>query len=377
MASHRDYILIVLVAGIGDLILASKSIRAIRNGYPEAEIHMLTSTDAAPLARNYSYIDCVWPFPIREWRAGRLRLRDLINAMRGLSGRGYDLVVNLYASQSVAGAIRMGCLLMLSGAMERVGIDGKGLGRFLTKKIQASLLTGRHVADMMLEVARLAGGVADDSGIEVFWGIAAEERCRSLLDAGTPVVGMNPGGNRRNRRWNPANFVVVAEGLVEQEGASVVLLGGPGEEAIAERIQRSMRHNVINLAGRLELEELACIISRLDVLVTNDSAPMHIAAAVGTPQVVLFGPEDPGTFHPYTDPKLYELVCADVACRPCSKDDCVRPLCLDLIPPEFVLERSRRFIRGKFHPLGRRNGVATIATERECRVPRVFPIQSI
>jgi len=372
MAANRDRILIVLVAGIGDLILASKGIRAIRNGYPGAEVHLLASNDAAPLARNYPYVDSVVPFPIREWKSGRFRLRGLVGEMKRLRGRGYDLAVNLYPSQSVAGAFRMGCLLMFSGAAERVGIDGNGLGHFLTKKVESSRLSGRHVADAMVEIARSAGGLADNRGIEVFWGPAAEERCRRLMPAGPDgrrrIVGINPGGNRRNRRWSPANFGAVAEGLVELEGASVVLLGGPGEEAIAETIQHCMRHDVINLAGRLELEELACLISRLDLLVTNDSAPMHIAAAVGTPQVVLFGPEDPGTFHPYTDPKLYELVCADVACRPCGKDDCVRPLCLDLIMPEFVLDRSRRFLRGRSHPLERRNGSAMIVTERECRV---------
>jgi len=345
-------ILIVLIAGIGDLVLASKSIRAIHNGHPKAEIHLLTSTDAAPLARKYPYVDCVVPFPIREWKSGDIRLLGIVDEMRRLRGRGYDLVVNLYASQSVAGAIRMGCLLMLSGARERVGIDGNGLGGFLTKKLPATLLTGRHVADMMLEVARLAGAVADDGGIEVFWGSEAEERSRQVLafrtDGSGPVVGINPGGNRRNRRWNPGSFAAVADGLVERERAAVVLLGGPGEEAVAETIQRCMRHDVINLAGRLDLEELACLISRLDVLVTNDSAPMHIAAAVRTPQVALFGPEDPLAFHPYTRPELYEITCADIACRPCRQEECGNPRCLDLITPDAVLEKCQRLLKGRF-----------------------------
>ena len=349
MTQAFQKILIVLTAGIGDLILASKGIRSIRKGYPGAEIHLLTSTDAAPLARHYPYVDFVWPFPIREWKAGKLRFTNLVGVMKRLRGRASDLAVNLYASQSAAGAFRMGCLLMFSGASERVGIDSNGLGLFLTKGIPAASLSGRHVVDAMAEIARTAGGVADDRGIEVFWGPAAEECCRRLMpagpDGGRPVVGINPGGNRRNRRWSPGNFAVMADGLIEQEDAVIVLLGGPGEEGIAEAILRCMRNDVLNLSGRLALEELACVISRLNVLITNDSAPMHIASATGTPQVTLFGPEDPAAFHPYTDPGLYEIACADIGCRPCRKDDCDQPRCLDLITPESVLEKCRKLLR--------------------------------
>jgi heptosyltransferase-2 len=360
-------ILIVLTAGIGDLILASKGIRSIRTGYPGAEIHLLTSTDAAPLALHYPYVDCVWPFPIREWKAGKLRFMSFVGMMKRLRGRGSDIAVNLYASQSIAGAIRMGCLMMLSGAGERVGVDSNGLGLFLTRGIPAASLSGRHVADAMAEIARTAGGVADDRGIEVFWNPAIEERCRRLVPARAvgkrPVIGINPGGNRRNRRWSPENFAATAKRLIEKEGAAIVLLGGPSETNIAEAFLHGLRHEVVNLSGKLELDELACVISRLDVLITNDSAPMHIAAAIGTPQVTLFGPEDPAAFHPYTDPGLYEIACADIGCRPCRKDECGQPLCLDLITPESVFEKCRRLLRagnGTIMPRGS-------ATEEEKR----------
>lgn len=367
MRQHNKKILIVLIAGIGDLVLASRGIRAIRNGHPGAEIHLLTSADAAPLARNYGYIDGVTVFPIREWKAGKLRFIELLGVMKKLHRRGSDLAVNLYAADSPAGAFRMGCLLMLSGAAERVGIDGKGLGHFLTKKVHPSQLSGRHVADAMVEIARSAGGVADDRGIEVFWDPAVEDRCRRLVparaDGKQPVIGINPGGNRRNRRWSPENFAATAERLIEKEGAAIVLLGGPSETDIAEGFLHGLRHDVVNLSGKLDLDELACVVSRLDVLITNDSAPMHIAAAIGTPQVTLFGPEDPAAFHPYTDPGLYEIACADIGCRPCRKDECGQPLCLDLITPETVFEKCRRLLRagnGTIRPHGS-------ATEEEKR----------
>ena len=93
----RETILIVLIAGIGDLILASKGIRSIRRGYPEAEIHLLTSTDAAPVARNYPYIDRVWSFPIRELRRDKGHALAVLGLIRRLRGFRYRMAVNLYS----------------------------------------------------------------------------------------------------------------------------------------------------------------------------------------------------------------------------------------------------------------------------------------
>ncbi|HNS54267.1 MAG TPA: glycosyltransferase family 9 protein [Syntrophales bacterium] len=363
MSVQRECILIVLVAGIGDLVLASKGIRAIRNGYPEAEIHLLTSTDAAPLARHYPYIDRVWPFPIRELRGDRAHALAVLGLIRRLRRFRFRTAVNLYSVESAAGAFRMGSLMMLSGAAERVGIDGYGLGYFLTKKVSPSRIRGRHVADAMVEIALSAGGVADDGGIEVFWSPAAEERCRDLLPAGMPVVGINPGGLRCNRRWAPRKFAEVADRLIEQEGVIIGLLGGPGEEGIGETVLGDMRRSAVNLSGRLNLEELTCVISRLNALITNDSAPMHIAAATGTPQVALFGPEDHTLFRPYAEPGAYEIASADIGCRPCRKDECGNPLCLDLITPDVVFEKCRRLLRAAART-GEPRGRAGTAEER-------------
>jgi len=104
MAAHRDPILIVLIAGIGDLILASKGIRSIRRGYPGAEIHLLTSTDAAPVARNYPYIDRVWSFPIRELRSDKGHALAVLGLIRRLRRIRYRMAVNLYSVASATGS---------------------------------------------------------------------------------------------------------------------------------------------------------------------------------------------------------------------------------------------------------------------------------
>jgi len=355
MAAHRDCILIVLVAGIGDLILASKGIRAIRNGNPEAEIHLLTSTDAAPLARHYPYIDRVWPFPIRELRSSKGSVWAVPTLIRRLRRFRFRLVVNLYSVESAAGAMKMGMLFRAIRARHRAGHDRNGFGFFLTKRIApGTFLADRHFSEAVLTAAVAAGGVPDSNGVDVFWDRGVENRWNGFLPglheaAGAPVVGIHPGSDRSLKRWDSGRYSRVADRLVESEGARIILLGGPSETQVAGAVERGMRHPAVNLSGRLSLDDLACVISRLDLLVTNDSGPMHIGAAAGTPLVALFGPALPGQFGPCAPPGSSRLIWHQIDCRPCRQDGCRQPHCMDMITAEEVYEGCRSLLVTRPH----------------------------
>ena len=186
MDKIKKSILIVLVAGIGDLILASKSIRAIKNGYPDADIHLLTNSEAVPVAQNYRYVDYVWSFPIREMRKDKLHFLDIMKLALDLRKRKFDSAINLYIVGSWLGAIKMGFLFFLLGAKERMGHDSKGFGLFIDKKVPADAFQNRHFADAMLDIALLAGGVPDTKSIEIFW----DKKCQSCecVQSGTLVA---------------------------------------------------------------------------------------------------------------------------------------------------------------------------------------------
>jgi len=344
MNNSKDSILVVLVAGIGDLILASKSIRAIRNGFPDADINLVTSTEASVIAKNCGYVDRVWPFPIRELRDAKTYIFEMLKLVRSLRKTRFHVVVNLYRIYSWRGTITMGLLFGLLKSTIKVGHDHKGFGIFLNKKAPAETYKDRHFADAMMDIARLAGGVPDDKGIDVFWDKESEKKWEHLFppekhDPSQTQIGINAGGDRANRRWNPNNYAMVSDRLIEQFNARIVLLGGPGEEDIAQDVQSSMKHEAVNLAGQLTLNDLVYVIGRFDLLVTNDSGPMHIAAAVKTPLVAIFGPENLKLLGPYAPPDSYRVVIKDVDCRPCNKKNCKRPICLELITPEEVLEK--------------------------------------
>jgi len=342
----KEIILVVLIAGIGDLILASRSIRAIRNRFQDAKIHLLTSTEAFPIAKSYPYIDHTWAFPIRELRKSKTYIFDILRLVRELRKIDFDIVVNLYRIFSSGGAIKLGLLFILLKSYVKIGHDNKGFGLFINRKVPPGTLKDRHFADAIMEIAQEAGGIPDDKGIEVFWSQEAESKWQHLFaDPDIMRVAINPGGERANRRWNPDHYALVTDNLIDRFNARIFILGGPGEEKIAEEILIKMRNKAIDLSGQLTLNDLVYIIDQMDLLVTNDSAPMHIAAAVKTPVVAIFGPEDLRLFGPYTTPDLYRIVFKDVDCRPCKKKDCKRPLCLDQITPEEVFEKCVEILK--------------------------------
>jgi lipopolysaccharide heptosyltransferase II len=344
-----ENILIILIAGIGDLVLASKAIRSIRNGHPHAQIHLLTNSDAAPLAKNDRSIDHVWSFPIREFRKDRRFAVEILRLIGALRKIRFHSVLNLYAVDSVSGAVKMGLLFSAFPSPLKAGHDSKGLGLFLTNKVPEATFRDRHISQAMLEVALSAGGARDDQGIAVSWGSASELKWKRFFARGNGrpdrvVVGVNPGGDRQNRRWNPDRYAYVADRLIDHHGARVIVLGGPSEKGIADRIESRMRNRPENLSGQLSLDELTYVIGQFDLLITNDSGPMHIAAALGVPLVAVFGPEDPARLGPYTDPRLYRIASGRVPCSPCNKSICDNPLCLDAISSDDVLRECESLL---------------------------------
>jgi lipopolysaccharide heptosyltransferase II len=336
-------ILIVLIAGIGDLVLGSASFRALRNGNPDADLHLLTSSDAAPIAQNYGYLDQVWIFPIRELRKNKLRIFNMIKTIHQLRKVDFGIVVNLYRVISWTGAAKMGLLFSLLRTPTKIGHNRKGFGRLMDEKAPAETFQDRHFVDAMMDIAQLAGGLPDDEGIEVFWDESSEMKWQHLFSQQSSpkkrIIAINPGANTPNKRWEPENYVLVANRLMELFDVEIMLLGGPGEENIAQAIQGRITKDVTNLSGQLALNDLVYIISQSDLLITNDSGPMHIAAALKTPLVAIFGPENPIYTRPYTTEDLYRIAFKGVDCRPCQKKNCGNPVCLDLITPEEVLEK--------------------------------------
>jgi len=338
-------ILLVLVAGIGDFVMATKAIRAVRSGYPDAEIHVLTSSEGAAIAQRHPGVDRIWAFPIRELRGDRFRVRPIIRLLRQLRRTRYDIAVNLYPVGSWGGSARMGLLFSCLRARIKIGQALSLMRFFRDERRPANVFAGKHMVDVMTDVAIAIGGRSDRGGLELSCREDISGKWDALFASGggdSPqlVIGINPGGDRPNRRWPAAKFAVVARALAARCGARVLIFGGPGEESIAQEIQDALNGAALNLAGQLNLRDLPFFINRCDLLITNDSGPMHMAAALKTPVVALFGPENADFLRPYTSPDLYRVIQKPVECRPCNQATCRTGLCLEAISPAEVVERS-------------------------------------
>jgi len=162
-------------------------------------------------------------------------------------------------------------------------------------------------------------------GCRSFWDSGCENKWADLIKGKTInrlLIGINPGrGPKKQTMGSPAlrRRGRQVSGLFRRNHPP---LGGPGEEGIAREVHGNMKCEAKDLSGKLSLDDLAYLVSRLDLLVTNDSAPMHIGAATRTPLVALFGPEDPALMGPYTGTGLFRVIYKDVPCRPCSMSRC-------------------------------------------------------
>lgn len=345
MKTERESILVVLVAGIGDLVMASKSLRALRRGHPDAHIDLVTTSDAVPIAKMYPSIDRVWPFPIRELRTDKTYFLDVVTLLRRLRKTAYDFAVNLFPVNTWSGGLKMGCFFASLRANVKIGHDHDAFGLFVTRKVPPEVFL-RHRVEAMTEVASMLGGVSDGMGLEIFWDRSTERECRNFFmekesgDSTRAVVALNPGGDRRTKRWSPSRFAAVADKIADAFDARIVILGGPGDKDAGEEIRRRMRTKADNCAGKLSLPQLACFLNGCDLLITNDSGPMHIAAAVDTPTVALFGMGNPVLVRPYMNPGRYRIVYKDLDCQPCHRIKCRSLQCLNEITPDEVYEKS-------------------------------------
>jgi heptosyltransferase-2 len=155
------------------------------------------------------------------------------------------------------------------------------------------------------------------------------------------LVALCPGSiNSRAKRWPSERYAQLADRLIEELGARVLLIGSPAELAISLKVSSSMRHKPVILTGRTELSQLIAILSVVDLLVTNDTGPAHIAPALGVPTLVVFGPTNPLTTRPFSP--LAELVRHPPDCAPCMLRDCpIDHRCMTAISPDEVFERAR------------------------------------
>ena len=344
-------ILIVKLSAVGDVIHTLPSLAALRKLYPKAHITWVIEEAAADLITDHPYLDRVvvsprktWGNDIKKGHVGKV-VREGISFLKQLRERPYDLVIDFH------GLFKSAVIVLAGGGKRKLGYDSMQelSGFFYSEKIPEDM--GKHALDRYLDFPRhLAGGKTTPeagrtafTGIEEEFRIAVGEEHRTRVDEllqahgierQDRLVAVSPVALWETKLWEDEKFARLCDRIMEELKARVVLTGNDGEALV--RIASRMENSPVNLGGKTTLRDLAYLYGRSAVLVTTDSGPMHLAAAVGTPVVALFGPTDPKRTGP--SGKGHTVIRKELPCSPCFLKKCESTQCMRAITVEEVLQ---------------------------------------
>jgi heptosyltransferase-2 len=311
-SSHSLKLLVRFPNWIGDAVMSTPALGAIRAAFPSSEIVLAANPVVSELMSPHPFCDRVVVFDKRGPHSG---VGGLFRFSRLLAGERFDVAI-LFQN-----AVEAAIMAMLAGIKTRAGYSTDGRRILLTHRVRVSKEVRRlhHTQYYLNMLAEL--GVPPVSREPRLQCTDAEKiRAGGVLGSGRWAA-INPGAAYGSaKRWYPERFAEVADALASDFGYAPLLVGGPGEAAIGSEIESRMRSKVLNLIGKTSVRQLMGLLASVDLVITNDSGPMHVAAAFNRPIVALFGPTDHLTTSPLCSRFL--LVRKEAECAPCLKRRC-------------------------------------------------------
>jgi ADP-heptose:LPS heptosyltransferase len=326
-------ILIIKLRGIGDVLLSTAVTANLRRAFPDSRIDFLTEPPSVEVLNGNAFLDEIVVFDRR-----RMSGPGLIRMVRS---RRYSMVIDLFGNPRTALVTRC------SGARYRVGY------RFRFRSYAYNILVtprGAEVHNVQFNLDALDSiGVAIQNRNLYFPVASADEQFadRFFREAGLEgktVAAMNASGGWYTKRWSIDRFSALADRLFERHGVSVVVIWGPGEEEQARKILEEMKHPGF-LIPPTTLKQLGAVLNRCAIMVSNDSGPLHIAAAVGTPVLGIYGPTNPALQGPYGAGHMV-VSNEKVPCLGCNLTECpIGHPCMVDLSVETVLEKAEAMLR--------------------------------
>ena len=332
-------ILILKPSSLGDVVQALPVLRLLKRHLPASEIYWWIDSNLAPLLEGDPDLAGVVPFARRRWATPR-HWPEIWRSIRWLRQQAFDWVIDLQC------LMRSGAFAWLTNGKLLIGLDepregARGFYDLIVRR--PSALT--HAVDWYLSVLPLLGVPADG---EFQWlperpGLAESVRRKWPVERAKWII-IQPGARWLNKRWPAESYAEVVRRLAATNlEFQFVILGGEEDRPLGEVIARVDGRRCLDLTGRISLPEMVEWIRLSKLMVTNDTGPMHVAAALGTPVVALFGPTEPRRTGPYR--QLEHVVRLDLPCVPCLKPRCAyaKPLeCLRAISPAAVVDAVQR-----------------------------------
>lgn len=326
-------ICLVKPSALGDVVQTLPILAALRKRFPRAHIAWLVNRGYASLLRPIPMLDEVIEFDRERYRGGGIvAVRSYLDFMASLANHRFDLCIDLQ------GLLRSGSMSWATRAPRRIGLASarEGSHWFYTDVVDDLPIEQGAVIRYWKVIEALGAGHLPK---EFPLSLTQEEKSwarDTLARLPRPIVGLSPGSRWETKRWPADRFAETYRGLAERHQGSYLILGGPGEESVAAEVESAVGGPGLNITGKTTLRQLAAILEQCDVVLTNDSGPMHLAAAVGTRTVSLFTCTSPvragafGTGH--------EIVQTSVPCKAsyikqCDRMDCMKDLTTDKVLP--------------------------------------------
>lgn len=350
----RQRILLIRPDHLGDTLLTTPAINALRRKLPDAEIHVLVGPWSADVLANYPEIDHILTLPFPGFSRTpnpslRFPYQLALSTSRHLRQIAYSSAVIMRPDHWWGAMVSA-----LAGIPRRIGYDLPDVRPFLTERVpfqhqhavqQSLRLVASWTGDINPASVQYRFNVDDEldmayiTGYLQEWGIQSHE----------PLFCIHPGSGTRIKQWEISKWATVADTLTEQLGARVVFTGGDHEMPVINGITQRMQQEACVIAGETNIYQLAALFKRALVALGPDSGPLHLAAAVGTPTVALFGPADPVEFSQWGPPEKHAILISDIGCRPCrildwTGDDPENHPCVRDISVGQVLDAARRVV---------------------------------
>lgn len=310
MDKNWQKIIVIDLLYLGDLMFAIPFLSELRKNFPEARIDLIVNSAFHSIVEDNVNLDYVYAYN-KKWT-----IKQSIKFAKDLSQNNYDLGINIH------GSWRSAILLKLINPSYTTGFGGKGRGLFLNRKLKQ--LENQHMVEVYLQVLRemnlkvesklpffkVKEAVSEEVNKKlVNWGIAKKDK----------LIALNTGGTWPTKRWTIEGFARLGD-LLNREYGKVMLVGSSGDLSIVEEIVNRMETKPMIATGETSLQELAALLARCDLVISNDSGPVHVAAAVGTPTITIFGPSDDVKYRPLGE--KHKVVKTAIDCRPCGKHQC-------------------------------------------------------
>lgn len=340
-ANKNKRILIFNVNWLGDVLFSTAAIRNIKRNFPDSYIACIIPPRCESILKGNPHLDEVLIFDEKSSHKSAL---EKLKFVKLLKSKNFDMVFLLHRSFSRA------LICRLAGIPERIGHHTKKRAFLLTKSIMPPDRDSMHRIDYYLHIIKNAGLKIEDNHTEFFISQQDKEFVDDFLNARAVekndfLIGINPGGNWLAKRWPKEYWAELADKLISEFGFKVVITGSSSDIALVKSIHKLMKEKAIVATAELNIKQLGALCKRLDLFITADTGPLHIANAVGTKKIIaLFGPTHPDITGPVPRTAV-SILRKDVHCKiPCYVVSCTDNRCMKAIKPEDVLLEVKNIV---------------------------------